>query len=72
MSAVTLSLRVSSANVQKLSNKSTKLKAAEILPPLPQDLKSVCDVEKFESIVNAQSLEAQIIGIREVSITTKV
>ena len=72
MSAVTLSLRVSSANVQKLSNNSTKVKAAEILPPLPQDLKSVCDVEKFESIVNAQSLEAQIIGIREVSITTKV
>ena len=67
MSAVTLNLRTS--NVAKISNKSSKQKSAECLPNLPPDLDHLHQDPLTCDILNALSLDAQIVAIRKVSLT---
>jgi hypothetical protein len=67
MSAVTLNLRIAPGAQQKLCNKSSRQKSAEILPEIPEHLKFLLQDDKVESLVNAQLLEPQIVGLRKVS-----
>ena len=64
MSAVTLSLRLAPT---KLTNKSSKQKSGEILPQLPNYLSHLQSETLVGEIVQANSLEAQIVAIRKVS-----
>ena len=64
MSAVTLSLRLAPS---KLANKSSKQKSGEILPQLPNYLSHLQTETFVFEIVQANSLEAQIVAIRKVS-----
>ncbi len=66
MSAVTLNLRIASSALQKMTNKSSKQKSAEVLPSLPEDLRHLQSDPLVLEIVSAQSLEPQIVGIRQV------
>ncbi len=65
MSAVTLNLRTS--NVSKIGNKSSKQKCAESLPSLPPDLDHLHQDPLISDILNAISLDPQIVAIRKVS-----
>jgi hypothetical protein len=65
MSAVTLSLRLAKPSGQNMANKSSRQKPAESLPPhLPDDFDA--QDEQLRAVLNAESLEAQILGIRKV------
>ena len=68
MSAVTLNLRIAPSAMQKMINKSSKQKSAEVLPTLPEDLNHLQDDCLILDILNAKSLEPQIVGIRQVRI----
>lgn len=68
MSAVTLNLRIASAGQPKLCNKNSKLKFAEVLPQIPDNLRGLLDEAEVDAVVNAEFLEHQIVGIRKVSV----
>jgi hypothetical protein len=65
MSAVTLNLRIAPSVLPKMMNKSSKQKPSECLPSLPEELIHLHQDVLTRDIIKAQSLEAQIIGIRQ-------
>lgn len=69
MSAVTLNLRTSTANVTTLKFKSSRQKPSEQLPSLTDEFSFLYEHKEVTSVFKAETLELQILAIRAVSET---